>query len=165
MDARALTFVVALIVLASPNVHGEGISSETSKEAPTIEQLLSRVPDGATWQDLAPDLQADFQKRASLLLVRDRQSWGLSGLQEKEDLLFSAPTPAMTENIDRILSVTYASELPGGFKMARDIGNADLKRLLVRIYLAITDDRGFMLYQSSRFQRLGWNVGEGVAAP
>jgi hypothetical protein len=29
--------------------------------------------------------------------------------------------------------------------MARDIGNADLKRLLVRIYLAITDDRGFML--------------------
>ena len=48
----------------------------------------------------------------------------------------------MVENIDLILSVTYASELPGGFKMARDIKNAELKRLLIRIYLAITDDRG-----------------------
>lgn len=27
-----------------PNVHGEGLSSETSKEAPAIEHLLSRVP-------------------------------------------------------------------------------------------------------------------------
>jgi hypothetical protein len=157
LDARLLSFAGALIVLActAPNVRSEGLSNEPSKEDPTIEQLLSRVPSGATWQDLAPDLRADFEKRASSLLVRDRQSWGLSGLQQKENLLFSAPTPAMAENIDRILSVTYASELPGGFKMARDVENADLKRLLIRIYLAITDDRGFMLNNHPEFK--GWD--------
>src|SRR5207244_632476 len=119
---------------------------------PTIEQLLSGVHDGATWQDLSPDLEADFEKRASSLLVRDRQSWGLSGLQQKENLLFSAPTRAMTENIDRVLSIAYASELPSGFKMVRDVQNNDLKRLLLRIYLAITDDRGFMLNNHPDFK-------------
>jgi hypothetical protein len=117
--------------------------------------LLSQVPDGATWQDLTSDLRTDFQKRASALLVRDRQSWGLSGLQQKEDLLLSALTPAMTENIDRILSVTYASDLTGGFKMARDVENVDFKRLLIRVYLAITDDRAFMLYNHPDFK--GWD--------
>jgi hypothetical protein len=101
VNARVLSLAGTLIVLANiAAAHGEGLSNETSKEAPTIEQLLSRVPDGATWQDLAPDLRADFEKRASSLLVRDRQSWGQSGLQQKENLLFSAATPAMTENID-----------------------------------------------------------------
>jgi hypothetical protein len=154
MEARLTWFAGALIVFAflAPNVRGEGLSNERFKEAPAIEQLLSRVPDGAAWQDLTPDLRADFEKRASSLLAQDRQSWGLSGLQKKEDLLFSAPTPAMTENIDRILSISYASELPGGFKMARDVQNADLKRLLIRIYLGIADDRGFMLYNHPDFQ-------------
>jgi hypothetical protein len=144
VDARRFfSFAGALIILAytAPSAHGESLSNETSKENPTIEQLLSRVPNGATWQDLAPDLRADFEKHASSPLIRDRQSWGLSGLQQKENLLFSAPTLAMAENIDRILSITYASELPGGFKMARDVENADLKGLLIRIYLAITDHR------------------------
>jgi hypothetical protein len=157
MSARRLSFAGALIVLAcsAPNLHGQGRSNETSTEAPTIELLLSRVPDGATWQDLTPDLRADLAKRASSRLVRDRQSWGLSGLQQKEDLLLSAPTPAMTENIDRILSVTYASELPGGFKLSRDVENPDLKRLLVSIYLSITDDRGYMLYNHPDF--MAWD--------
>jgi hypothetical protein len=155
MDARLLSFAGALIVIASTSVHGQGLSNEASKELSTIEQLLSRVPDGATWQDLTPDLRADFQRRASSFLVQDRQSWGLSGLQQKEDILFSAPTPAMTDNVDRILSVTYASELTGGFNMARDVENTDLKRLLIRIYLAITDGRGFMLYNHPDFK--GWD--------
>jgi hypothetical protein len=157
IDTRLLSFVGALIILAYavPCVRGGGLSNEKSKENPPIEQLLSRVPHGATWQNLPADLRADFQKRASSLLVRDRESWGLSGLQQKEDLLFSAPTPAMTENIDRVLSVTYTSELPGGFKMARDVENTDLKRLLIRIYLAITDDRGYMLYNHPDFK--GWD--------
>ena len=157
MDARLLSFAGAVIALAyfTPNVHGEGLSNENSEESPTIEQLLSRVSDGPTWQDLTPNLRAAFEKRASSLLARDRQSWGLAGLQQKENLLFSAPTPAMTENIDRILSVTYASELPGGFKMSRDVENADLKRLLIRVYLAITDRRGFMLYNHPDFK--GWD--------
>jgi hypothetical protein len=117
--------------------------------------LLARVPDGAAWQDLAPDLHAEFERRASSLLARDRESWGPSGLEKKEGLLFSAPTSAMAENIDRILSVTYASELPGGFKMARDVENTDLKRLLIQIYLVITDDRGFMLNNHPHFK--GWD--------
>ena len=157
MSARRLSFAGTLLVLAcsAPNLHGQGRSNETSTEAPTIEQLLSRVPDGAAWQELTPDLRAELAKRASSLLVRDRQSWGLSGLQQKEDLLLSAPTPAMTENIDRILSVTYASELPGGFKLSRDVENPDLKRLLVGIYLSITDDRGYMLYNHPDF--MAWD--------
>jgi hypothetical protein len=157
VDSRRLSFVGLLTVLATSvaNVHGQGLPNEPSKEAPTIEQLLSQVAEGATWQDLTPNLRADFQKRAILLLVRDRQSWGPSGLQQKENLLFSAPTPAMAENIDRILSITYASELPGGFRMARDVENTDLKRLLIRIYLFITDDRGFMLYNHLEFK--GWD--------
>jgi hypothetical protein len=78
--------------------------------------------------------------------------WGLPGLQRKANLLSSNPTPAMTENIDRILSVTYASELRTGFMMARDVQNDDLKHLLIRIYLAITDDRGFMLSDHPEFK-------------
>jgi hypothetical protein len=156
-DARRLSFAGVLIVLTctAPNVRGEGLPSDVSKEDPSIKQLLSRVPDGAAWQDLAPNLRTAFEKRASAVLSLDRQSWGLPGLQQKENLLFSAPTPAMVENIDRILSVTYASELPGGFKMARDVENADLKRQLVRVYLAITDDRGYMLYNHPEFK--GWD--------
>ena len=148
--AEALT----LLADAAPDLR-EVSSNDASKEGPTIEQLLSRVPDGATWQDLPADLRADFEKRASLILDRDRQLWGLSGLQEKENLLFSTPTPAMAENIDRILSVTYAPELPGGFKMSRDVEKADLKRMLIRIYLAITDDRAFMLTDHPEFR--GWD--------
>lgn len=157
MAARLSSFAGALIVLACsvPNAHGEGPPNEPSEEAPTIELLLSRVPDGAAWQDLTLDLRADFEKRASSLLGLDRQSWGPSGLQQKENLLLSAPTPAMVENVDRILSITFASELPGGFKMARDVQNADLRRLLVRIYLAISDDRGFMLTDHPDFR--GWD--------
>jgi hypothetical protein len=157
IDARLLSAAGVLVVLANfaTNVRGEALSNETSGNALPIELLLSRVPEGAGWQDLAPDLRKDLEKHASSLLVRDRQSWGLSGLRRKESFLLSAPTPAMEENIDRILSVTYASELPSGFKMARDVKNADLKRLLVRMYLTITDDRGFMLSNHPDFK--GWD--------
>jgi hypothetical protein len=149
--------LVALIFLScsAAGVHGQGVPDKTSSAGPTIELLLSRVPDGATWQDLTPNLRADFEKRASSLLIQDRQSWGLSGLQEKEDFLLAAPTPSMTENVDRILSIVYASELPGGFQMARDVENAELKGLLIRIYLAVVDDRGFMLTDHPDFK--GWD--------
>jgi hypothetical protein len=157
LDSRLLSVAGALLFLAcsAPKVHGEGLMHATANEAPAIEQLLSRVPDGASWQDLPSNLRADLEKRASLLLAQDRQSWGPAGLQQKADLMFTAPTPAMTENIDRILSVTYAPELPGGFKMSRDVENLDLKRLLIRIYLATTDDRGFMLNNHPDFK--GWD--------
>lgn len=157
MGAGRLSLVFSLAgalgLFASASARSEVASSAAS--GPTIEELISRVPEGAGWQDLAPDLQAALQDRAASVLARDRQSWGLAGLQQKEHLLFSAPTPAMTENINRVLSITYASELPGGFKMARDVQSADLRRSLIKIYLAITDDRGFMLYNHSDFK--GWD--------
>jgi hypothetical protein len=156
MNAHLLSFAIAIIALVSiaADVRGEGPSNGIP-DSSTVELLLARVPDGATWQNLAPDLRADFENHALLLLAHDRQSWGLQGLQQKEDLLFSSPTPDMTENIDRVLSVTYASELPDGFRMARDVQNKELKRLLIRIYLIVTDDRGFMLYNHPEFR--GWD--------
>lgn len=150
MHAHFLSLAGALVAVACS---ASGIrSEELTKDIPTIEQLLARVPENASWQDLPPDLQADFQKRASALLALDRQAWGLPGLQQKADLLFSAPTPAMTENINRVLGITYASELPGGFVMARDVKNPDLKRQMLRIYLTILDDRGFTLQNHPEFK-------------
>ena len=152
MALRPSSFAVCLLVLgfAGTTVFGQG-----AIEGPPIDQLLARVPDGATWQDLAPDLRADLERRASVVLARDRLSWGLTGLQEKLTFLSSTPTSAMTENIDRVLSVTFASTLPGGFRMARDIESADLRHNLLRLYLGITDDRGYMLYNHPEFR--GWD--------
>jgi hypothetical protein len=45
-----------------------------TKETPTIEELVSRVPEDATWHTLAPDLRTAFEKRASALLTQDRQA-------------------------------------------------------------------------------------------
>jgi hypothetical protein len=116
LNTRLLSFAGALIIFAysAPNVRAEGLSNETSEEGPTIEQLLSRVSGDATWQDLTPNLRADFEKHASLIFAQDRQLWGLSGLQQKEYLLLSAPTPAMTENVDRILSISMLLNYPAG---------------------------------------------------
>ena len=155
MHTRVFSFAATLFALACSGAYGDGLPVEAAGGPSAIEQLLAEVPDGANWQDLAPDLQAGLRKRASSLLDQDRQAWGLDGLQRKQEMLLSKPTPTMTENIDRVLSVTFASDLPGGFKMTRDVGNADLKQMLIRIYLAITDDRGFMLYNHPEF--MGWD--------
>jgi len=150
MRAHLSSLTGALLVLACSACGAR--SEDPVKDVPAIEQLLSLVPEGATWQDLAPDLQASFEKRASTLLAQDRQNWGLPGLQQKADRLFNTPTPAMTENIDRVLSITFASELPSGFAMSRDVTNTDLKRMLIRLYVTITDDRGFMLQNHPEFK-------------
>ncbi|WP_038966966.1 hypothetical protein [Bradyrhizobium diazoefficiens] len=155
MNARLASFAIALIVIAASGAHAGGLPAAATSGPAEIEQLLAQVPDGANWQDLAPDLQASFRSRAASLLEQDRQSWGLAGLQRKQEMLLTEPTPAMTENIDRVLSVTFAPELPDGFAMARDVESTELKRLLVRVYLAITDDRGFMLYNHPDF--MGWD--------
>src|SRR5689334_1727483 len=109
-----LLFALALFGLSGPIVHGQTPPNDPLKADLSIEHLLSLVPDGAAWQDLAPDLRARFEKRASAFLAQDRRSWGLSGLQATETLLLYAPTPEMVENIDRVLSVTYAPILPAG---------------------------------------------------
>ncbi|WP_245267988.1 hypothetical protein [Rhizobium sp. 42MFCr.1] len=113
------------------------------------------VPDGTSWQDLTPDLRAALENRAEAVLAADRESWGLSGLRTKEDQLLNRPSPAMVENIDRILGFTYQSDLPNGFKMSRDVPNAELKHLLIDIYLGKTASRGYLLYNQPEWR--GWD--------
>ncbi len=152
---RLLAFGTAFIIFAILTTDQHGLWVETANRSTGIEQLLDRVPEGSAWQDLSPGLQAGFEKRASSILAQDRQAWGLSGLSQKEEILFSAPTPAMIGNIDRVISAHYSAERPSGFRMARDVRNADIKRNLLRVYLADTDNRSYMLYDHPDFK--GWD--------
>ena len=111
----------------------------------SIEQILDRIPEGSTWQSLDRPLRAALEKRALAVLAKDRVAWGPTGLDEKLDLLLFAPTDLMAANIDRVLGDALASELATGFKMTRDVTNPELRRQLLRIYLTITDSRGYML--------------------
>lgn len=157
MDIRLSSVAVGLIILAgaAPRTYAEDPSSNTSAKQSEIEQLLSRVPQGSTWQALDPAVRTDLEKRASVVLDKDRQSWGLPGLHKKLNLLLSAPTPLIIENIDRVLGDTFASELTHGFKMERDVQNAEFKRQLLRVYLTITDARGYMLSNHPEYK--GWD--------
>jgi len=133
----------------------------TAHPADTLQTLLAQVPEGAAWQDLPPALQAKFQARAFKTLEKSRAAWGLGGLARKELVLLDAPTPAMRENIDRVLGVVYASELPDGFKLARDAVHPEIKRALLRIYLRITAERSQMLLAHPEFQAWdGLPIGE-----
>ena len=111
----------------------------------SIEQILDRIPDGSTWQSLDNPTRAALEKRALAVLAKDRLEWGPTGLDEKLDLILSEPTDLMAANIDRVLGDTFASELATEFQMTRDVTNPDLRRQLLRIYLTITDSRGYML--------------------
>ena len=102
---------------------------------PEISQLLASLPEGISWSQLTPKVQAQFEALAQSQLRRDRVEWGLAGLNSKEDILLTHPSPAMLENVDRVLSTTFASELPDGFRLMRDVHNERLRRLLIRIYL------------------------------
>src|SRR5262245_28067290 len=116
-----------------------------------IESLLARVPNGAAWQDLSPDLQDAFRARAAKSLERGRREWGPEGLANKEEMLFASPSAAMSENIDRVLSVKFASELPAGFELVRDVHDEDLRRMLLRLYLVETSSGGYMLLNHPDF--------------
>jgi hypothetical protein len=133
---------------------GETPSAASVKQS-EIGQLLSRVPKGSSWQVLDPALRTVLETRALEVLEKDRQAWGLLGLQQKLNLLLQAPTPLMIENIDRILGDTFASELTHGFRMERDVQNEELKRQLLRIYLTIADARGYMLSNHPDYK--GWD--------
>src|SRR5262245_28642438 len=88
----------------------------------SVEALLAKVPDGAAWQDLPKELRSEFESCAMRTLEVDRREWGAAGLAEKERIL-ERPTKAMIDNINLILSVKYATELPDGFELSRDVKN------------------------------------------
>jgi hypothetical protein len=111
----------------------------------SIEQILDKVPEGATWQSLDLSLRVALEKRAQAVLARDRVAWGPAGLEQKLDILVSAPTDLANANVDRVLADTFASELKEKFQMARDVQNPELRRQLLRVYLAIVDWRGYNL--------------------
>lgn len=120
-----------------------------------IQALLSRVSDGESWQDISVELREEFERHATERLRQDRAAWGLLGLTEKERILFEQPTQSIYENIDRVLSVEYASVLPNGFALDRDVKSSKLRNLLVRIYLAKSDDRHELLFNHPEFH--GWD--------
>jgi len=134
---------------------GSQVASSKARATTNIEKLIDMVPDGASWQDLTPGLRAALEDRANAVLAADREAWGLSGLQTKEHRLSNSPSPAMIENINRILSSIYQSNFPNGFEMSRDVTNAELKHLLIEIYLGITASRGYLLYNHPEWR--GWD--------
>lgn len=127
----------------------------------SVEALLAVVPDGASWQDLPKELRTEFESCALRTLEVDRQEWGAAGLAEKERIL-ERPTKAMIDNINLILSVKYATELPDGFDLSRDVKNPNLKRMAVRLYLAETSARGYMLLQHDNFKSWDGSPVKGV---
>ena len=126
--------------------------AEHSPQLSDINQVVGALPDDPSWLQLAPSTRAQLEAFAEVQLRRDRAEWGLSGLQTKEEALVTRPTPAMLENFDRVLSHTFASELPDGFRLSRDVQNARLRRLLARIYLREVDARSFMLLNHPTFR-------------
>jgi hypothetical protein len=113
---------------------------------PPIEELLSQIPPGATWQTLSDLQRQQFERHATLVLETDRRKWGRGGLDAKESVLLARRTQAMRENIDRVLGVKFSSELPGGFSLERDVVNADLAAALVGIYLIEMSRRAYLSF-------------------
>lgn len=97
-------------------------------------------------------MRAALEKRALGVLAEDRVAWGPTGLDEKLDLLLSAPADLMAANIYRVLGDAFASELAAKFNITRDVTNPDLRRQLVRIYLTITDFSGYMLSNHDEYR-------------
>lgn len=120
----------------------------------SVESLLAKVPDGASWQDLPEELRTGFESCALRTLEVNRQEWGSVGLADKERIL-ERPTGAMIDNINLILSATFASELIDGFDLCRDVTNTTLKQMVVRLYLVETSARGLMLLNHDNFK--GWD--------
>lgn len=148
MNTRRMLLSSAVILAfacASPSSRAEDASVQPGS-ALTISQLLSTVPEGATWQNLDPKVRDELGARAAAALAQSRREWGLDGLRTKEKRVREAPTPEITKNVDTVLSGVFATELPDGFSMSRDVRNSDLRRLLVDIYLGEESAQGFLLY-------------------
>jgi hypothetical protein len=152
---------VALLLVSCENLETKPSLAQTPTlaTAPSatndIVSLLANVPEGAAWQDLSADLQQQFAQHARQLLDIDRANWGLAGLSAKAAVLSQAPTPAMQENINRILSTEYNALLPNGFVLARDIKHPGLKNALLQLYLLRSDDRHNLLFNHPEFR--GWD--------
>lgn len=146
---------VCLLLFAVVMAAGGGCSHQEETPLPPLEALLSQVPPDATWQTLSDLQRRQFERHATLVLENDRREWGRAGLAEKERVLLAQPTQAMRENINRVLAVTFSSELPGGFSLQRDVVNADLANALVGVYLVKMSERGYLLYNHPDYR--GWN--------
>ena len=125
---RSVLFSAALFAAVITSV------PSASQQNPDIQSLIDQVPVGASWQDLSGELRAAFAANAAATLARYHREWGLSGLNDKLDRLLK-PTDAMRATINRVLGGEFASELPDGFVIDRDVTHDDLKTALLRIYL------------------------------
>jgi hypothetical protein len=122
---------------------------------PPLEELLSQIALDATWQTLTDLQRQQLERHTSLVLERDRRKWGREGLAAKEHVLVADRTEAMRDNIDRVLSVKFAAEVPGGFSLERDVINSDLARALLGIYLIEMTARAYLLYDHPDYR--GWD--------
>ena len=144
-------FAFVLAVMAACSLRS---SSQEAALAP-LEKLLSQVSPDATWETLAGLQRQQFEQHARLVLERDRRNWGQEGLAAKERVLLTERTQAMRENIDRVLSVKFSAELPGGFALQRDIADADLAKALAGVYLIEMTKRAYLLFNQPDYR--GWD--------
>jgi hypothetical protein len=122
---------------------------------PPLQEVLQQIPTEATWQSLSDEQRRQLEAHAALVVDRARRDWGRDGLSAKERALLTEGTPAMRENIDRVLSVTFAADLPGGFTFDRDVVHPELRHGLIGVYLIKMNDRAYHLFDHPEFR--GWD--------
>ena len=152
---RRIIHGVCVVLVQAAIVAGAACSSPQEPPLPPLEELLSNVSPEATWQTLSDLQRRQFERHATLVLEKDRRKWGREGLAEKERVLLTQPTEAMHQNIDRVLTVKFAAELPNGFSLQRDVANVDLAKALVGVYLIVMSDRAYVLYNHPEYR--GWD--------
>lgn len=153
---RHLESYIAVLAVVCGCAFASPVSSAGSPTPrPSILELLRDVPDDVSWQTLKPSIKAALEKRAQIALAKERQAWGLAGLAAKRKTLLDTPTPAMTENLNRVLAFLYNSELSNEFDLARDVQSVDLRAALINIYLATVASRGLLIYNHPEFK--GWD--------
>lgn len=148
---RCGCFAFVLAVTAAGAAHS---SAQETSLAP-LEELLSQISPDATWQTLSSLQRQQFERHATLVLERDRRNWGREGLAAKERVVLTERTQAMRANIDRVLGVKFAADVPEGFSLERDVVNTELANALVGVYLIEMSERAYLLYNHPDYR--GWD--------
>lgn len=149
---RRFTHIAYAMLLAVISAVCSSVQGATTA---SLDQLLAGISADATWQSLSDSQRQQLEQHAARFLERDRRNWGRAGLDVKERTLMTERTAAMRENIDRVLSVTFAADLPSGFNLDRDVATTELARALVGVYLIKMTERSSLLYEHPDFR--GWD--------
>jgi hypothetical protein len=148
---------VCFVVVVAVMMAGSACARQPQEEAPLppLEALLAQIAPDATWQTISDVQRRQFERHATRVLEIDRRKWGRDGLAAKERVLLTQRTPAMRENLDRVLGLKFSAELPDGFRLQRDVVDTGLANALVGVYLIDMTDRAYLLYNNPEFR--GWD--------